>query len=50
VQLKFAKGFYPFAGKRFVLRLTCISQNSRAHKPKADIVVPVVGIVVVPIG
>src|SRR5215469_12617781 len=31
------------------MRLLCIPHGSGAHKPKADVVVPIVGIVVVPI-
>ena len=36
-----------FAGKRLVLRLTCTPQGSRANQTKADVVVPVVRVVVV---
>jgi len=38
-----------FAGERFVLRLSK-PQGSGAHQPKADVVVPVRRVVVVPIG
>jgi hypothetical protein len=43
---------FPFAGEQFVLRFICICipQGSGAHKPETKVVVPVVRIVVVPIG
>ena len=44
------KTYNLFAGKRFVLRLSSIPQGSGAHQPEANIVVPVVRVVVVPIG
>ena len=44
----------PFAGEWFVLRLRliclCLPQSSGAHQPKANVVVPVRRVVVVPIG
>jgi len=49
VQLIFAKRIYLLAGKRFVMRLLYIPHGSETHQPEADIIVPVVGIVVVPI-
>ena len=38
-----------FAGEQFVLWLHSIPQGSGAHDTEADVLVPVVGVVVVPV-